>query len=200
MVAAGEDPRFIARRLIISASEDVGNADPRALQVAVAASAALDWIGLPEAQYALAQATVYVSSSPKSDSVGRAYGAAMADVLKHGSLPVPNHLRSAGDRRMKAHGIGVGYKFPHDFEGDDIEQQYLPDELVGRRYYVPGDQGYEATIAARMAAREEARKERPRRKQRTDMPMASMSDGLRPREENRKRIADTQKKDASDGT
>jgi putative ATPase len=200
MVAAGEDPRFIARRLIISASEDVGNADPRALQVAVAASAALDWIGLPEAQYALAQATVYVSSSPKSDSVGRAYGAVMADVLKHGSLPVPNHLRSAGDRRMKAHGIGVGYKFPHDFEGDDIEQQYLPDALVGRRYYVPGDQGYEATIAARMAAREEARKERPRRKQRTDMPMASMSDGLRPREENRKRIADTQKKDASDGT
>jgi putative ATPase len=198
MVAAGEDPRFIARRLIISASEDVGNADPRALQVAVAASAALDWIGLPEAQYALAQATVYVSSSPKSDSVGRAYGAVMADVLKHGSLPVPNHLRSAGDRRMKAHGIGVGYKFPHDFEGDDIEQQYLPDELVGRRYYVPGDQGYEATIAARMAAREEARKERPRRKQRTDMPMASMGDGLRPREENRKRIADTQKKDAAE--
>jgi putative ATPase len=199
MVAAGEDPRFIVRRLIISASEDVGNADPRALQIAVAAAQALDHVGLPEAQYALAQATVHISSAPKSDSIGRAYGAAMADVLKHGSLPVPNHLRSAGDRRMKAHGIGVGYKFPHDVEGDDIEQQYLPDELVGRRYYVPGDQGYEATIAARMAAREEARKERPRRKQRTDMPMASMSDGLRPREENRKRIADTQKKDASDG-
>ena len=65
----------------------------------------------------------------------------MADVIKHGSLPVPNHLKTAGDRRMKAHGIGVGYKFPHDFEGDDVEQQYLPDELVGRRYYVPGDQG-----------------------------------------------------------
>ncbi len=200
MIAAGEDPRFIARRLIISASEDVGNADPRALQVAVAAAQALDHVGLPEAQFALAQATVHLSSSPKSDSIGRAYGAAMADVLKHGSLPVPNHLRSAGDRRMKAHGIGVGYKFPHDFEGDDIEQQYLPDELVGGRYYVPGDQGYEATIAARMAAREAARKERPLRKQRTDRPMASMSDGLRPREENRKRIADTQKKDASDGT
>ncbi len=198
MIAAGEDPKFIARRLIISASEDVGNADPRALQVAVAAAQALDWIGLPEAQYALAQATVHISSSPKSDSIGRAYGAAMADVLKHGSLPVPNHLRSAGDRRMKAHGIGVGYKFPHDFEGDDIEQQYLPDELVGRRYYVPGDQGYEATIAARMAAREEARKERPRRKQRPDPPMAGMSDGLRPREENRKKLAETQKRDAND--
>jgi putative ATPase len=197
MVAAGEDPKFIARRLIISASEDVGNADPRALSVAIAAGQALDWIGLPEAQYALAQATVFISSSPKSDSIGRAYGAAMADVLKHGSLPVPNHLRSAGDRRMKVHGIGVGYTFPHDFEGDDVEQQYLPDELVGRRYYVPGDQGHEAAIAARMAAREEARKEQPRRKQRTDLPMASMSDGLRPREENRKKLAETQKKDAS---
>ena len=197
MVAAGEDPKFIARRLIISASEDVGNADPRALAVAIAAGQALDWIGLPEAQYALAQATVFIASSPKSDSIGRAYGAAMADVLKHGSLPVPNHLRSAGDRRMKAHGIGVGYKFPHDFEGDDVEQQYLPDELIGRRYYVPGDQGYETTVAARMAAREEARKARPRRKQRADPPMASMSDGLRPREENRKKLAETQKRDAS---
>ena len=197
MVAAGEDPRFIARRLIIAASEDVGNADPRALQVAVAAAQALDHIGLPEAQYALAQATSFISSSPKSDSVGRAYTAAMADVLKYGSLPVPNHLRSAGDRRMKAHGIGVGYKFPHDFEGDDIEQQYLPDELVGRHYYVPGDQGYEATIAARMDARAQARSERPRRKQRTEPPMASMSDAMRPRETNRKKLADTQKGDAS---
>jgi putative ATPase len=196
MVAAGEDPRFIARRLIISASEDVGNADPRALQVAVAAAQALDHVGLPEAQFALAQATVHIASSPKSDSVGRAYGAAMADVLKHGSLPVPNHLRSAGDRRMKAHGIGVGYTFPHDYEGDDVAQQYLPDELVGKHYYVPGDQGYEATIAARMEGRAQARQERPRRKQRADVPMASMSDGLRPREESRKKLAETQKRDA----
>ena len=197
MIAAGEDPRFIVRRLIISASEDVGNADPRALQVAVAAAQALDHIGLPEAQYALAQATVLVASSPKSDSIGRAYGAAMADVLKHGSLPVPMHLRTAGDRRMKAHGIGVGYKFPHDFEGDDVAQQYLPDELVGRRYYFPSDQGQEANIAARMEARALARNERPRKKNRPDMPMASMSDGLRPREENRKKLADTQKRDAT---
>ncbi len=197
MIAAGEDPRFIVRRLIISASEDVGNADPRALQVAVAAAQALDHIGLPEAQYALAQATAYIASSPKSDSIGRAYLAAMADVTRLGSVPVPNHLRSAGDRRMKHHGIGVGYRFPHDFEGDDIEQQYLPDELAGRRYYVPGDQGYEVTIAARMAARDEARQQKPRRKQRVDQPMAGMSDGLRPREENRKKLAETQKKDAS---
>jgi putative ATPase len=133
MIAAGEDPKFIARRLIIAASEDVGNADPRALSVAVAAGQALDWIGLPEAQYALAQATIFVATSPKSDSVGRAYTAALADVVSKGSLPVPNHLRTAGDRRMKQHGIGVGYVFPHDFEGDDIEQQYLPDQLLGRR-------------------------------------------------------------------
>jgi putative ATPase len=197
MVAAGEDPRFIVRRLIISASEDVGNADPRALQVAVAAAQALDHVGLPEAQFALAQATIHIASAPKSDSVGRAYMAAMADVVRRGSLPVPNHLRSAGDRRMKAHGIGVGYVFPHDFEGDDVDQQYLPDELVGRRYYVPNDQGYEATIAARMANRDEARKAKPRRKRRTDPPMASMSDGMRPREEARKRIAETERKDAA---
>ena len=197
MIAAGEDPKFIARRLIIAASEDVGNADPRALQVAVAASDALEWIGLPEAQYALAQATIHIATAPKSDSVGRAYGAAMADVIAKGSLAVPNHLKTAGDRRMKAHGIGVGYVFPHDYEGDDIEQQYLPDELVGRRYFVAGDQGYEATIAARMAARDEARQQRPRKKERSEPPRAGMSDALRPREENRKQLAETQKKDAS---
>ncbi len=197
MIAAGEDPRFIARRLIITASEDVGNADPRALQVAVAAADALDWIGLPEAQYALAQATIHIAASPKSDSVGRAYGAAMADVLAHGSLPVPNHLRTAGDRRLKHHGIGVGYVNPHDFEGDDVDQQYLPDELAGRRYYVPGDQGHEATIGARMEARARARGDRPRRKDRPTPPLASMSDGMKASMEERKRLADTQKRDGS---
>ena len=197
MTAAGEDPRFIARRLIISASEDVGNADPRALQVAVSAAQALDWVGLPEAQYALAQATVFITSCPKSDSIGRAYGAALADVMAKASLPVPNHLRTAGDRRMKAHGIGVGYKNPHDYEGDDIEQQYLPDELAGRRYYFPSDQGQEANIAARMEARAIARKEKPQRKQRADPPMASMGDAMRGNRESRKRIADTEKQDAS---
>jgi putative ATPase len=197
MIAAGEDPKFIARRLIIAASEDVGNADPRALQVAVAASDALEWIGLPEAQYALAQATIHIATSPKSDSVGRAYGAAMADVIANGSLPVPNHLKTAGDRRMKAHGIGVGYVFPHDYTGDDVEQQYLPDELAGRRYYVPGDQGYEATIAARMDARAAARAEgRPKRKDRPTPPTASMGDGMKGSMESRKKLAETQKKDA----
>ncbi|HEX5452059.1 MAG TPA: hypothetical protein VFW86_06675, partial [Candidatus Limnocylindrales bacterium] len=195
MIAAGEDPRFICRRLIIAASEDVGNADPRALQIAVAAAQALDWVGLPEGQYALAQATVQVATAPKSDSIGRAYLAALADVLQRGSLPVPNHLRSAGDRRLKAHGIGVGYRMPHDFEGDDLAQSYLPDELGERRYYVPGDQGYEPTIAARMAAREAARREPPRRKGRPSSPMASMGDGLRAHVEERKRIAEREKRE-----
>ena len=205
MIAAGEDPKFIARRLIIAASEDVGNADPRALQVAVAAADALEWIGLPEAQYALAQATIHVASSPKSDSVGRAYGAAMADVMNLGSLPVPAHLRTAGHPAMKQYGDGVGYRNPHEFEGDDISQQYLPDELAERRYYLPSDRGYEATIGSRMAARDEARQAareagRQRRKQRANPPIASMSDALRPREEARKRIAATQREDANTET
>ena len=200
MVAAGEDPRFIARRLIICASEDVGNADPRALQVAVAAAQALDWVGLPEAQYALAHAAAYIASAPKSDAVGRGYGAAMADALEHGSLPVPKHLRSGTWREKRDHGIGVGYVFPHEFEGDDVEQQYLPDKLVGRHYYAPGDQGYEATIAARMDARREARKRPPRRKTERAgaSPMRSMGDGMMSHTESRKKLAETQKRDASE--
>jgi putative ATPase len=160
---------------------------------------AVEMIGLPEAQYALAQATVFIAISPKSDSVGRAYTAALADVMRLGSLPVPNHLKTAGDRRMKAHGIGVGYVFPHDFEGDDVAQQYLPDEVKDRRYYVPNDQGHEVQIAARMADREAARTAKPRRKERPSPPMAGMSDALRPAESNRRKIAETQREDAGNG-
>jgi putative ATPase len=198
MIAAGEDPRFIARRLIISASEDVGNADPRALQVAVAAAQALDYIGLPEASYALAQATVFLSVSPHSDSVGRAYFAAMDDVLKMGAQPVPLHLRNAADRRMKHHGIGIGYLNPHEFEGDDVAQQYLPEALAGRRYYHPSDQGYEITIAARMEARAEARREKPRRKTiryGTDS-MSVAGAATRAAAEARAKVAKTQRDDA----
>jgi putative ATPase len=204
MIAAGEDPRFIVRRLIISASEDVGNADPRALQVAVAAAQALDHVGLPEAQYALAQATSYIATAPKSNRSGLAYWAAAGDVAEHGSLPVPLHLRNAADRRMKHHGIGVGYRYPHDFEGSDVDQQYLPDELAGRRYYRPTEQGYEATIGGRMAAREEARAAAkaaggPRR--RTERgpdvdPMRTAGTVNRAREANRRTLAETEKRDA----
>jgi putative ATPase len=201
MIAAGEDPRFIARRLIISASEDVGNADPRALQIAVAAAQALDWVGLPEAQYALAQATVWLASAPKSNAAGRAYWAAMQDVLEHGSLPVPNHLRNAAVPQMKQHGIGVGYRSPHDFEGHDVEQQYLPDALaeMGRRYYVPTDQGVEARLAEHLASIRERRATGPARRRRNGGPdidpMRVAGKVTRARESARGKIAETQKQD-----
>ena len=202
MIAAGEDPKFIARRLIISASEDVGNADPRALSVAVAAADALEWVGLPEAQYALAQATTYIATAPKSNRSGQAYFAAAGDVEARGSLPVPLHLRNAGDRRMKHHGIGVGYRYPHEFEGADVDQQYLPDELVDRRYYLPTDHGYEATISGRQTARAEARaaaKAAGRtRRDPNPSPEIRKSDTMRKREEARKKLAETEKRDAAD--
>ena len=203
MIAAGEDPKFIARRLIISASEDVGNADPRALTVAVAAGQALDWIGLPEAQYALAQATTYIATAPKSNRAGSAYWAAVSDVEASGALPVPLHLRNAAHRAMKQHGIGVGYRYSHDYEGADVEQQYLPDAIAARRYYVPTEQGYESTITARMAARAQSRAaakaagKTPR--SRTPAPEVAhhAGDGLmKQRETNRKKLADTEKRDA----
>jgi putative ATPase len=196
MIAAGEDPRFIARRLIISASEDVGLADPRALEVAVAAARALDWVGLPEAQYNLAEATVMLAVTTKSNAAGRGYFAAMDDVLRHGSLPVPSHLRSSGPARSK-------YRYPHDFEGDDVDQQYLPDKLVGRRYYSPGEQGMEARIAERMERLHAGRQQPARRKRPVEGimggdPMASGSDGMRLRRESLKDLAEAQRADAAD--
>ena len=206
MIAAGEDPKFIARRLIISASEDVGNADPRALQIAVAAGQALDWIGLPEAQYALAQATVFISSTAKSDAVGRAYWAAMSDVLEHGSLGVPNHLRNAARHGMKQHGIGVGYRSPHDYEGHDVDQQYLPDKLheLGRRYYVPSEAGAERGIAERLESLREGRTSGPAQRRIRRGPgvdaMRVAGQVTRAREEARRTIAATENADASDAT
>jgi putative ATPase len=163
MVAAGEDPTFIARRIVIAASEDVGNADPRALQIAVAAMQAVEMIGLPEAQYALGQAAAYVASAPKSNRAGAAYWSALADVQERGRLPVPLHLRQGTHRRLaREQGHGKGYLYPHDYPGADVEQQYLPDELVGKVYYEPSDQGMETQIGERLAriraARREARK------------------------------------------
>src|SRR3954469_11791579 len=198
MIAAGEDPKFIARRLIISASEDVGNADPRALQVAVSAADALEWVGLPEAQYPLAQPTTYIATAPKSNRAGAAYWAAASDVEERGSLAVPLHLRSAGNPRMKQHGIGVGYKYPHEYEGADVEQQYLPDEIKDRRYYLPTDQGYESTIADRLARRAAAREaaREAGRATRSQLPSPEVKRGvgdriLKSREANRKKLAET---------
>ncbi len=165
MIAAGEDPTFVARRIVIAASEDVGNADPRALQVAVAAMHAVEMIGLPEAQYALAQAVAYVASAPKSNRAGAAYFAALADVHERGRLPVPLHLRTAANPRLaREHGYGRGYQYPHDFPGADVEQQYLPDELADRVYYLPADQGLESQISERLERLRSARREQPRRK------------------------------------
>ncbi len=148
MVYAGEDPRFIVRRLIIFASEDVGLADPQALVVATAAARALEWVGLPEAQYALAEATLYLATAPKSNSAG-AYWKALADVERDGIVEVPKHLKDAS-RDGKALGHGQGYRYPHDYPGHHVRQQYLPDRLQGHRYYEPGVLGYERQIAERL--------------------------------------------------
>jgi len=196
MIAAGEDPRFIARRLIILASEDVGLADPRALEVAVAAAQALDWVGLPEAQYALAQATVMLAVTSKSNAVGRGYFAAMDDVLARGSLAVPAHLRSSGAGRGR-------YVYPHDFEGDDVDQQYMPGGLVGRRYYYPGDQGAEIRIGERLerlaAARRAPRRHKiPAEGQPRPDPMATGSEGMRRRRESLREIADGERGEAGE--
>ncbi len=151
MVAAGEDPTFIARRIVIAASEDVGNADPRALQVAVAAMAAVEMIGLPEAQYALAQAASYVASAPKSNRAGAAYFAALAEIQEHGRLPVPLHLRPSSHRRLaREQGYGKGYLYPHDYDDADVDQEYLPDGLIGRVFYEPSEEGLELKIGERL--------------------------------------------------
>ena len=145
MIYAGEDPRFIVRRMIIFASEDVGLADPQALTVATSAAQALEWVGLPEAQYNLAEAAIYLATAPKSNSAG-AYFKALADVEKEGKVEVPDHLKDA-TRDGRALGHGKGYKYPHDYPDHHVRQQYLPDELQGRRYYEPGELGYEREIA-----------------------------------------------------
>ena len=152
MLEAGEDPRFILRRLVIFASEDIGNADPQALQVAVSAMHSFELIGLPEGVLPLTQATTYLATAPKSNSVFMAYGRARKDVVAHGNLPVPKHLVSAATPMMKSMGFGRGYKYPHNFDGNYVVERYLPERLKDRLYYLPGDQGYESQIRDRLAA------------------------------------------------
>lgn len=151
MLEAGEDARFIARRLIILASEDIGHADPTALLVAVAAAQAVEHVGLPEAQLNLAQAVVHLATAPKSNRCTVAIGAARADVVARPTSGVPAHLRDAHYRGAEDLGHGVGYRYPHDDERGWVPQQYLPDELVGRRYYQPSPHGNEREVAERMA-------------------------------------------------
>jgi len=147
MLEAGEDPRFIARRVVIAAAEDVGNADPRALEVATAAFQAVDFVGMPEAQIPLAQAVVYVATAPKSNASCRAIMKAMEAVREEKTREVPAHLKDASYASAKRLGHGEGYKYPHSFDGHIVEQEYMPN---GTRFYVPTDQGYERRIAERL--------------------------------------------------
>ncbi|MHC4490262.1 MAG: replication-associated recombination protein A [Planctomycetota bacterium] len=150
MLEGGEDPLYVARRLVRAASEDVGNADPQALQVAVAAKEAAHFIGMPEAGVALAQCAVYLATAPKSNSAYRAYGAAVQDAREHGTLPVPLHLRNAPTRLMRDLGYGKGYVYDPATDAGVSGQPCLPDDLQGRRYYDPGRFGFEKEIRRRM--------------------------------------------------
>ncbi|MEF3168584.1 MAG: replication-associated recombination protein A [Deltaproteobacteria bacterium] len=150
MLAAGEAPHYIARRMIRFASEDVGNADPFALTLAVSALDAFDFLGSPEGELALAQAAVYLATAPKSNAVYAAYGDAQADARKFGTLPVPLHIRNAPTRLMKELGYGEGYRYAHDYEEAIVDQDYLPRELRGRVYYHPTTRGHERLVKERL--------------------------------------------------
>ncbi len=152
MLEGGEDPRFIARRMVILASEDVGNADPRALMVATAAAQAVDRVGLPECRLNLAQAAVYLAMAPKSNASYRALGAAIGHVRRHGAKPPPDYLRGAAYAGAEELGRGEGYVYSHDEPGAIADQPLLPDEVQGERFYEPTDRGFEAELAQRLAA------------------------------------------------
>lgn len=151
MISGGEDPRFIARRLVIFASEDVGNADPNALAVAVNAAHALELVGLPEARHNLAQACIYLASTAKSNATYKAWKAALADVESMGALPVPLKFRNAVTPHMASEGYGQGYQYPHDAGGDLVGECGLPTDLTQKSYYEPSSQGLESRIKERLA-------------------------------------------------
>lgn len=144
MLEAGEDPLYIARRMVRFASEDIGNADPQALVVANAAKEAVDFVGMPECNTALAQACIYLALAPKSNAVYKAYEAAKRDALETIAEPVPLHLRNPVTALMKKLAYGKGYKYAHDFPQAKVEQEHFPKSLKGRKYYFPSDRGYEA--------------------------------------------------------
>ncbi len=150
MVEAGEDPLFIVRRMVIFASEDIGNADPMALSVAVSVKDAVHFVGMPEGWIPLAQGVAYLATAHKSNASYMAYLEALSDIKKTGALPVPMHIRNAPTRLMKDLGYGKGYKYPHSYKGAYVEEDYLPDSLKGKKYYKPSDRGYEKEIEERM--------------------------------------------------
>jgi putative ATPase len=151
MIEAGEDPRFVLRRIVIFAAEDIGNADPQALGVAVAALQAVELVGLPEGVLPMTQAVTYLALAPKSNTALTAYAAARKLVTERGALPVPARYRPGSTALDRAMGHGQGYKYPHDFAGHYVPEDYLPDELVGERIYRPGDAGFEAEMSRRLA-------------------------------------------------
>jgi putative ATPase len=163
MLEAGEDPVFVARRLVILASEDIGNADPHALPLAVAAAQAVQLIGMPEGRIPLAQATTYLASAPKSNAAYAAIGRALEDV-RRGTVPeVPLRLRNAPTGLMREAGYGAGYRYAHDDAPEGMNDQYLPDELAGRIYYEPKQRGAEAKIRERIERWRRERESRPGR-------------------------------------
>jgi putative ATPase len=150
MLEAGEDPLFILRRMVIFASEDVGNADPQGLVVAVSALQAFELVGLPEGALPMTQAVTYLAMAPKSNAVLTSYASARSAVTEKGPLPVPLHLRNAPTRLMKSLGYGGGYKYPHNFEGHYVPETYLPDALRGQRLYQPSQSGFEKELSERL--------------------------------------------------
>lgn len=157
MLEAGEDPRFVLRRMVIFASEDVGNADPQALVIATAALQAVELVGLPEGVLPMTQAVTYLALAPKSNRALTTYGAARKLVREHGALPVPAKLRPGTDAAGRALGRGQDYKYPHDFEGAYVPEVYMPDQLIGTKLYEPTNAGFEAELAARLAEIERRR-------------------------------------------
>jgi putative ATPase len=147
LIEGGESPRFVIRRMVIFAAEDIGNADPQALGVAIDALHAVELVGLPEGTLPLSQAVAYLATAPKSNTALTSYAEARADVERLGPLPVPNHLRNAPTPLAKELGHGAGYQYPHDFEGHHVKAEYLPEALRGRAYYRPADSGFEREIA-----------------------------------------------------
>jgi putative ATPase len=152
MLEAGEDPLFILRRMVIFASEDIGNADPHALAITIHALQAFQLIGLPEGTLPLTQAVTYLALAPKSNAVLTSYASVRAAVTQHGALPVPLHLRNAPTPLMKSQGYGSGYKYPHNFEGNYVPERYLPEKIAQEHFYVPTKNGLEETLSERVEA------------------------------------------------
>ena len=150
MLQGGEDPKFIARRILVAASEDVGNADPRALEVATAAARSVEFVGMPEARIPLAQAAIYVALAPKSNAAYRAIGAALESVEREGPKRPPLSLRDSSRPNAKHFGHGEGYRYPHDFPDGVVDESLMPEGMEGRRFYAPTDRGVEAELSERL--------------------------------------------------